>query len=220
MSTKNAVIIGASAPDTVKLIHAINRSGNEEIVIEGFLDDDPAKHGTDFMGYPVLGPTRLLDGKLRDVYVINNVARDTRTRQLVACRFASRRHLTLIHPTVDCTHSAIGIGCIIQEGVVLGADTALGNHCVLYAGCVIGHETAVGDLVFVANKAIVGARTKVGSGVFVGLGSIILPYATVGAWATIGAGAVVIRNVDPGSTVFGNPARAGVRPVRIAAEVS
>jgi acetyltransferase-like isoleucine patch superfamily enzyme len=47
----------------------------------------------------------------------------------------------------------------------------------------------------------------VGEGAFVGIGSCVVPGVTIGAWAIVGAGAVVIRDVPPGATVVGNPAR-------------
>ena len=41
----------------------------------------------------------------------------------------------------------------------------------------------------------------------IGTGAIILPRVRVGDGATVGAGAVVTRDVPPGVTVVGNPAR-------------
>lgn len=223
MNTYRTVIIGASAPDTVKLIEAINRSGSQEIHLEGFLDDDTRKHGSRFMGYPVLGGIALIESRYRDCYVVNNVARDMKRRQSVVSRLNQLRpvkYLTLVHPSVDTNHCSIGQGSILQEGVVLGGECSIGSHCVLYANCIVGHESVVGDFVFVANKAIVGARGSVGTGSFVGLGSIILPYIRVGEWATVGAGSIVLRDVAAESAVFGNPARVGVQPVSLGAEAS
>jgi maltose O-acetyltransferase len=47
----------------------------------------------------------------------------------------------------------------------------------------------------------------IGRDVWIGGGAIILPGVTVGDEAVIGAGSVVTRDVAPGATVFGNPAR-------------
>jgi len=51
-------------------------------------------------------------------------------------------------------------------------------------------------------------RTVVGPGASLGANSTILPGRTIGRHAMVGAGAVVTRDVAPGSTVAGNPARA------------
>jgi len=74
MNTKRALVVGASAPDPVKLIEAINRAGLDEIIIEGFLDDDAAKQGTMFMGYPVIGPVSIFETHLGDAWIVNDVA--------------------------------------------------------------------------------------------------------------------------------------------------
>ena len=55
--------------------------------------------------------------------------------------------------------------------------------------------------------AVVTGNLRIGSGVWVGGGAIILPGVTVGDGAIVGAGSVVTRDVAPGMTVVGNPAR-------------
>lgn len=55
-----------------------------------------------------------------------------------------------------------------------------------------------------------GRPIAIGRNVWTGGGAIILPGVTIGDDALIGAGSVVTRNVPPGATVVGNPAR--VRP--------
>ena len=49
--------------------------------------------------------------------------------------------------------------------------------------------------------------TKVEQGAAIGSGAVILGGVRIGAGATIGAGAVVTRDVEPGETVIGSPAR-------------
>jgi len=51
----------------------------------------------------------------------------------------------------------------------------------------------------------------VGRGAAIGSGAVILGGVTVGAASLVGAGAVVTREVAPGETVVGNPARPLVR---------
>jgi maltose O-acetyltransferase len=52
-----------------------------------------------------------------------------------------------------------------------------------------------------------GRPVRIGSDVWIGGGAIILPGVTIGDGAVIGAGSVVTRDVEPGQTVTGNPAR-------------
>lgn len=56
-----------------------------------------------------------------------------------------------------------------------------------------------------------GRPVRIGSAVWIGGGAIILPGVTVGDNAIIGAGSIVTRDVPPGATVVGNPARVVAR---------
>ena len=52
-----------------------------------------------------------------------------------------------------------------------------------------------------------GRPVAIGRNVWIGGGAIILPGVRIGDDALVGAGAVVTRDVPPGATVVGNPAR-------------
>ena len=52
-----------------------------------------------------------------------------------------------------------------------------------------------------------GRPISIGAYVWIGSGAIILPGVTIGDDAIIGAGSVVTRDVPPGATALGNPAR-------------
>ncbi len=55
----------------------------------------------------------------------------------------------------------------------------------------------------------------IGTGALIGTGAQVLQYLQVGAGAIVAAGAVVTRDVNPGTTVVGIPAR----PERIQSDV-
>lgn len=52
-----------------------------------------------------------------------------------------------------------------------------------------------------------GRPVRIGRNVWIGSGAIILPGVSIGDDAIVGAGSVVTRDVTPGTTVAGNPAR-------------
>jgi maltose O-acetyltransferase len=97
----------------------------------------------------------------------------------------------------------LNFNCVILDvvEVAIGDRTQIGPAVQIYAA---DHprdtETRRAGLEF-------GRPVKVGSDVWIGGGAIILPGVTIGDGAVIAAGSVVTRDVAPGATVMGNPAR-------------
>ncbi|MBT5432581.1 MAG: serine O-acetyltransferase [Alphaproteobacteria bacterium] len=82
-------------------------------------------------------------------------------------------------------------------GVVIGETADVGNHVTLYHGVTLGGTTW--------NK---GKRhPTLGDNVVVGAGAKILGPVTIGEGAAVGSNAVVVKDVPPGATVVGIPAR-------------
>jgi len=100
-----------------------------------------------------------------------------------------------IHPG-----ARIGRGFFIDHGagVVIGATAVVGDHCVLF------HNVTLGG----TGKYHGQRHPVLGSHVFIGTNAILLGPIQVGDHAKIGANAFVInRDVPPGATVVGTPAR-------------
>ncbi|MBK5913332.1 serine O-acetyltransferase [Rhodocyclus purpureus] len=82
-------------------------------------------------------------------------------------------------------------------GVVIGETAVIGDDVTLYHGVTLGGTSW--------NK---GKRhPTLGDGVVVGAGAQVLGPISIGAGAKVGSNAVVIKDVPPGSTAVGNPAR-------------
>jgi serine O-acetyltransferase len=82
-------------------------------------------------------------------------------------------------------------------GVVIGETAEIGDDCTLYQGVTLG-----------GTSLTPGKRhPTLGKGVVIGAGAKVLGPFTVGAGAKVGSNAVVVKEVPPGATAVGNPAR-------------
>lgn len=82
-------------------------------------------------------------------------------------------------------------------GVVIGETAVISDDCTLYHGVTLGGTSW--------NK---GKRhPTLEAGVVIGAGAKVLGPITIGAGAKIGSNAVVVKDVPPGSTAVGIPAR-------------
>jgi acetyltransferase-like isoleucine patch superfamily enzyme len=121
-------------------------------------------------------------------------------------------------------NTRIGTFVEIQRGAKIGANCKIQSHTFVCDGVTIEDEVFVGHgVMFVNDKrpraanadgTLQGAAdwellpTRIGRGATLGSGAVILGGTFVGEHALVGAGAVVTRDVSPGATVVGSPARA------------
>lgn len=121
----------------------------------------------------------------------------------------------------------IGAFVEIQKGAVIGRRCKISSHTFVCEGVTIEDDVFVGHGVVFINdpypRATTNGRlqteadwrvvpTRVCRGASIGSGAAILCGVTIGEDALIGAGAVVTRDVAPGATVAGVPARVLARP--------
>jgi UDP-2-acetamido-3-amino-2,3-dideoxy-glucuronate N-acetyltransferase len=99
----------------------------------------------------------------------------------------------------------------VCEGVTIEDDVFVG-HGVVFINDPRPRATAEGRLQTEADWTVVPTRVKRGASI--GSGATILCGITIGEDALIGAGAVVTKDVAPGATVAGVPARALLRSQR------
>jgi UDP-2-acetamido-3-amino-2,3-dideoxy-glucuronate N-acetyltransferase len=127
---------------------------------------------------------------------------------LYGCRIGSR--------------TRIGTFVEIQQGVSVGSACKIQSHAVICTGVRLEDGVFVGHGVIFVNDKFPRAtnekgllqteddwqmlETVVEAGASIGSGATILGGVRIGSGAIVGAGAVVTKNVEPGSTVVGNPA--------------
>jgi len=112
----------------------------------------------------------------------------------------------------------IGDACVVAQGVTINRNATIGNrvrimdlaHVTGWAW--IGDDVFIGPHVSTTNDNSMD-RSKptnpptICNAAKIGAGARILPGVVIGVGARVGAGAVVTRDVPPGQTVMGMPAR-------------
>ena len=109
-----------------------------------------------------------------------------------------------------CSH------CLIESDVVIGDRVTVKSGVQLWNGLRVGDDVFIGpNVTFTNDKHPKSGNinfklfaTRIDKGASIGGGATLLPGLRIGAGATVGAGAVVTKDVPPGATVVGNPARA------------
>lgn len=118
-----------------------------------------------------------------------------------------------VFPHIASSESSIGAMSVLDDGVVVapGARVSthvqLGPHVHLDQNVTVGHDTHIGAYSRANPGACVSGDVHIGERVLVGANATILQGLRVGDGAVVGAGAVVTRDVGPGATVVGVPAR-------------
>jgi sugar O-acyltransferase (sialic acid O-acetyltransferase NeuD family) len=133
---------------------------------------------------------------------------DLALRQRFRARFA-RPAQPLIDPSASVGFKvAIAPGVVVFPGCVINANARIESDAIINTACVVEHDCIVGENSHLSPGVRLGGGVIVGNSVHVGIGGVVLPRVRIGDGAIVGAGAVVIRDVDPGATVVGVPARA------------
>jgi sugar O-acyltransferase (sialic acid O-acetyltransferase NeuD family) len=211
------VIVGAGgfareAAQAVRATQAADRAAGraERWRLLGHLDDDPALHGTEVDGVPVLGGCELVPRLPRaQVLVCVGSPRDYAVRARLVRRLAlpEERYGTLVHPTAAVSgSSSVGPGSVLLAHCVLTAAVRVGAHVAVMPHAVLTHDDVVEDFATVASGVRLGGGARLERGAYVGSGALVREHTTVGAWSLIGMGSVVLVEVPPGEVWVGSPA--------------
>jgi sugar O-acyltransferase (sialic acid O-acetyltransferase NeuD family) len=206
------LIVGAGglARETAAAVHAINEH-KRTFRLLGFLDDNPALHGTVRDGVTILGGSSMVDDS-PEVAVVVCVAspRDQLVRARVVERLGlpSHRYATLIHPSASVGAGCqVGPGSILLAQTVLTADVTVGEHVAVMPQTVLTHDDVIERYATLASGVRLGGTVRLGEGCYIGAGALVREGLTIGAGALIGMGSTVLHDVPAGEVWIGSPAR-------------
>jgi maltose O-acetyltransferase len=165
---------------------------------------------------PELAADNLRADRLLRAYNASGAEEVERRRAILAELLGAVGEGTVVRPPFYCDYG---------YNTRLGRATFVNFSCVFLDVAVIelGDNCQVGPLVqiYTADHPRDPALRKqgyesgvpvcIGRNVWIGGGAIVLPGVTIGDDAIVGAGSVVTRDVPPGTTVVGNPARVSSR---------
>ncbi len=180
-------------------------------MVEGFLDDHPhAPLGQ--LGVDHLGTMKELSGFGERVRFVPAIGDNVQRRAVLAGMIenqAPQRLATVIHPraVISALDVTIGAGTYIGPGAIVNTGVRIGTGVIINSGAIVEHDVVIGDWVHIAPGADLAGAVTVEDLALVGLGSRVLPGRIIGAETIVGAGAVVTRDVQPQTTVRGNPAK-------------
>jgi sugar O-acyltransferase (sialic acid O-acetyltransferase NeuD family) len=204
------VIIGGGgfAREVIDVVEALNRDAVAWDLIgfaaDEYYDEEEMKaRQCRFLGE--VEPTlRTVDAE----YVIgigNGEAR--RTIDAIASA-AGRRAAVLIHPQSSTGHDVqIGPGSVVTAGARITTHVSLGRHVHVNLNATIGHDAVIHDYVTLNPGVNVSGRVHIQQAVTMGTGSSVIERISIGAGTVVGAGATVVRDLPPGVTAVGTPAR-------------
>lgn len=106
----------------------------------------------------------------------------------------------------------IGPGAVLCGHTTITSNVRIGMGFHLNLNSYVAHDCVIGDYVTFAPFVACNGNTIIEDGAYIGTGAVMRQGTpdkplVIGAGAVIGMGAVVTKDVAPGTTVVGNPAR-------------
>lgn len=202
---KNLLIIGARGYGREVYSLAV---ADGRYCVKGFLDDKAdALEGCGAYP-PVIGPVETYEIEEEDVFVcaLGDVEYKKKYAGIILDK--GGEFVTLVHPTAVVDPLArIGKGCLIAAGSFVSCGAGLADFVTVQPHVIVGHDVQVGIWSHLNCRVFCGGFSHIGDEATIHTGTVILPQVKVGDRAMTGAGSIVLRDVEPGATVFGNPAR-------------
>lgn len=201
--TAGLVLVGASG--LAREVIAAGIAG-----VAGILDDDEKRRGARVSGVTVVGSVGDAHQRTEQLLVCVGPSAPRRcvVRRLQDDGAGDSRFATFVARSARVgTTSIVNAGSILLDGVVVTADVSIGRHVVIMPNCTITHDDVIDDVATLAAGVTLGGGVTVGASAYLGMNASVRQGVTIGAGAIVGMGAVVLRDIPPGETWAGVPAR-------------
>jgi sugar O-acyltransferase (sialic acid O-acetyltransferase NeuD family) len=175
-----------------------------------FIDDSPQKQGTYVHGYPVLSRSVLDEFPDARLLAVPGGPASFRWRKQVieGLNVGSERYASVVHASARISELArIGHNVLIMAGAVVTSNAVIGNHVCILPNTVIHHDVVIGAWSLIGSNVTIAGNTSVGENCYIASGSSVKNDLSIGDGVMVGLASNVIRDVLPGATVAGNPAR-------------
>jgi sugar O-acyltransferase (sialic acid O-acetyltransferase NeuD family) len=179
------------------------------VTVGGVFDDgQPSPELLARLDITLLGPLDGIRGAV-EVHYLAGLGYPGPRRDVVRLADAlGGRPTTVVHPSASLGVDVdLSPGVAVWPAVALTTHVRLGRHSHLNVGSSLSHDVEVGEFVTVGPGARVCGSVVLEDDVWIGAGATIIQGVRVGRGSVVGAGAVVLRDVPPGVTVAGVPAR-------------
>lgn len=173
--------------------------------VKGFLDGRTGLHNPSDL--PVIGDPLTYQVQENDIFICALGDPGDKRRYTEALRAQGANFIILRPDLVTGERTTLSPGGLFERKVSLGPDVQVGSFVTILSTTIVGYDVTIGDYCQIGSFVFVGGGARIGNDVVIHPHATILPGITVGDGVVVGAGAVVIRDVAPGTTVIGNPAK-------------
>jgi len=196
---------GGFGREVLPLAWALLRQQEKEPFDLVFIDDN--KKDDECNDFKVLTGKEFLNNKKYDSKCYSIAIASAKVRKEISENMKGAVPFNIHANVVLKPYVKIGAGFILCEYNIINSNSEVGRffHGNIY--CYIGHDCRIGDYVTFAPQVCCNGNVTIGDMAYIGTGAMIRQGITIGEGATVGMGAVVVKDVEPYTTVVGNPAK-------------
>lgn len=209
---KKLILVGASGygRDIAERVMQLPDYG-VNIIIKGFLvhKKEYLHSLDDYSNYPpIIGMVDDYNIQEDDYFLCTLGDVNEKKKVVMPLKERGAKFYTFIHPHAYVSKDAeIGEGTIILEMATIGSGAKIGAFCLIQISSVVAHGNRVGRFSRIDCHAVSVGKAEIGEAATIHTSAVLNHGVKVGDGAIVGACSFVIRNVKPGTTVMGNPAK-------------